>query len=169
MAPLWMSDEGSGGGPDGGGNSSNFLSSLMSSLAAQSTARNASGGSTGSLVSSLEAETEEGKLRRLKLARIAEIEAGELRRARRVAEDRYAYLLLFSLQFLPLLGADRMESIVYFFGVAVTTVYLGGRQEVVDAPERISRSNALYAPIGASLAIGGLYLLLKAGIDITAI
>ena len=50
--------------------------------------------------------------------------------------------------------------------MAVTTVYLGGRQEVIDAPEKISKNNALYAPIEASLAIGGLYLLLKAGIDI---
>mmetsp|Transcript_33482 Transcript_33482/g.71373 ORF Transcript_33482/g.71373 Transcript_33482/m.71373 type:complete len:459 (-) Transcript_33482:43-1419(-) len=114
-------------------------------------------------------ETEEEKARRLRLKRLVEIESGEVRRASRVAEDKFFYLLLFAFQLLPLIGSDRIESVLYFFGVAVTTVYLGGRQEVVDAPERISRNNALYAPVGASLAIGGLYLLLKAGIDITSV
>ena len=114
-------------------------------------------------------ETEEEKEKRLRLERLAKIEAGEVLRQERMAEDKLGYLFLFSLQFLPLIGNDRLISVLYFFGVAVTTVYLGGRQEVVDTPEKVTRDNALYAPIGASLAIGGLYLLLKVGIDITAL
>lgn len=114
-------------------------------------------------------ETEDEKQQRLRVERLAEIEAGEVRRQARVAEDKFGYLFLFALQLLPLIGSDRVESVVYFFGVAVCTVYLGGRQEVIDRPERVSRENALYAPVGASLAIGGLYLLLKMGIDITSL
>ena len=113
-------------------------------------------------------ETEEEKKKRLRLERLEEIEAGEVRRQLRVSEDKYVYLFLLALQFLPLLGNERYLSILYFFGVAVSTVYLGGRQEVIDKPEQVSRDNALYAPVGASLAIGGLYLLLKNGIDITS-
>ena len=114
-------------------------------------------------------ETEEEKQQRLQIERLAEIEAGEVRRQARVAEDKFGYLFLFALQLLPLIGSDRVESIIYFFGVAVCTVYLGGRQEVIDRPERVTRDNALYAPVGASLAIGGLYTLLKVGIDITSL
>jgi len=113
-------------------------------------------------------ETEEEKKKRLRLERLEEIEAGEVRRQLRVSEDKYVYLFILALQFLPLLGNERYLSILYFFGVAVSTVYLGGRQEVIDKPEQVSRDNALYAPVGASLAIGGLYLLLKNGIDITS-
>ena len=40
---------------------------------------------------------------------------------------------------------------------------------MIDAPEKVSKQNALYAPVGASVAIGGLYLLLKNGIDITSL
>lgn len=114
-------------------------------------------------------ETEFEKQQRLRLERLAEIEAGEVRRQARVAEDRFGYLFLFALQLLPLIGSDRVESIIYFFGIAVCTVYLGGRQEVIDRPETVSRDNALYAPVGASLAIGGLYTLLMMGIDITSL
>jgi hypothetical protein len=114
-------------------------------------------------------ETEFEKQQRLRLERLAEIEAGEVRRQARVAADRFGYLFLFALQLLPLIGSDRVESIIYFFGIAVCTVYLGGRQEVIDRPETVSRDNALYAPVGASLAIGGLYTLLKMGIDITSL
>lgn len=114
-------------------------------------------------------ETEEARQKRLRLERLATIELGEQRRQARVNEDKFAYLFLFALQLLPLLGNDRIESIAYFFGVAVTTVYLGGRQEVIDKPEMVTKDNALYAPIGASLAIGGLYTLLKVGIDITSL
>lgn len=113
-------------------------------------------------------ETEEEKKKRLRLERLEEIEAGEVRRQLRVSEDKYVYLFILALQFLPLLGNERYLSILYFFGVAVSTVYLGGRQEVIDKPEQVSRDNALYAPVGASLAIGGLYMLLKNGIDITS-
>ncbi len=118
---------------------------------------------------SKEAAIETEKAKQKRLLRIAEIESGELRRQTRVAEDKFAYLFLFSLQLLPLLGSNRIESIAYFFGMAVTTVYLGGRQEVIDKPEKVTKDNALYAPIGASLAIGGLYTLLKVGIDITSL
>jgi len=114
-------------------------------------------------------ETEEEKQKRLKLERLAEIEAGEIRRQQRISEDKLGYLFLFALQFLPLVGSDRYLSIAYFFGLAVTTVYLGGRQEVIDAPEKVTKQNALYAPVGASLAIGGLYFLLKNGLDPTSL
>lgn len=114
-------------------------------------------------------ETEVEKQQRLRIERLAYIEAGEARRQARVAEDKLGYLFLFALQLLPLIGSDRVESIIYFSGIAVCTVYLGGRQEVVDRPERVSRDNALYAPVCASLAIGVLYMLLKAGIDITSV
>lgn len=56
-------------------------------------------------------ETEEEKLRRQKLERLAEIEAGEVRRQQRVSEDKLGYLFLFLLQFLPLIGSDRVLSI----------------------------------------------------------
>lgn len=114
-------------------------------------------------------ETEEEKLRRLKLERIAEIEAGEQRRQQRVSEDKLGYLFLFLLQFLPLIGNERIMSIFYFFGLAVTTVYLGGRQEVIDVPQKISKNNAIYAPVLASVSIGALYFLLKVGIDPTSL
>lgn len=139
----------------------NFLASLI---------RNVMQNDKGDASITMESvETEDEKLQRLRVERLAEIEAGEVRRQSRVAEDKFGYLFLFALQLLPLIGRDRVESIVYFFGVAVCTVYLGGRQEVIDRPERVSRDNALYAPVGASLAIGGLYLLLKMGIDITSV
>mmetsp|Transcript_6868 Transcript_6868/g.14561 ORF Transcript_6868/g.14561 Transcript_6868/m.14561 type:complete len:432 (+) Transcript_6868:3-1298(+) len=114
-------------------------------------------------------ETEEERLRRLRRERLAKIEAGEVRRANRVSEDKFAYALIFALQFMPLLGNGRLESLVYFYGVAVTTVYLGGRQETIEQAERVSKDNALFAPVFASASIGGLYLLLKNGIDITAL
>ena len=114
-------------------------------------------------------ETEEERLRRLRRERLATIEAGEVRRANRVSEDKYAYFLIFALQFMPLLGNGKLESLLYFYGVAVTTVYLGGRQETIEQAERVSRDNALFAPVFASFSIGGLYLLLKNGIDITAL
>ena len=54
------------------------------------------------------------------------------------------------LELLPLIGRDRVESVVYFFGVTVCTVHLGGRQEVIDRPERVSRENALHVQVGAA-------------------
>ena len=119
--------------------------------------------------SQVETESEEERLRRLRRERLAKIEEGEVRRADRVSEDKYAYFLIFALQFMPLLGNGRLESLLYFYGVAVTTVYLGGRQETIEQAERVSRDNALFAPVFASFSIGGLYLLLKNGIDITAL
>ena len=121
--------------------------------------------------SSEEEEGEEDKKqkeRQLRIQNLNMIEAGEKRRQQRVYEDKFLYLFIFALQFLPLCGNNRYLSIGYFFSMAVTTVYLGGRQEVIEKAEQVSRSNALYAPIGASLAIGGLYLLLKVGIDVTS-
>mmetsp|Transcript_41591 Transcript_41591/g.71208 ORF Transcript_41591/g.71208 Transcript_41591/m.71208 type:complete len:465 (+) Transcript_41591:35-1429(+) len=151
---LRMSD----GGSTKGEESNNFFTSLLNSVTQS--------GVSDEQIEQIESEEE--KQKRLRLERLEEIENGELRRQQRVAEDKFGYLFLFALQLLPLLGnSDRIVSIIYFFGVAVTTVYLGGRQEVIDKAERISRDNALYAPIGASIAIGGLYLLLKVGIDIT--
>jgi len=148
----------SDGGSTKGEESNNFFTSLLNSVTQS--------GVSDEQIEQIESEEE--KQKRLRLERLEEIENGELRRQQRVAEDKFGYLFLFALQLLPLLGnSDRIVSIIYFFGVAVTTVYLGGRQEVIDKAERISRDNALYAPIGASIAIGGLYLLLKVGIDIT--
>lgn len=126
-----------------GNNNNNFLNKLMTNVM-QIASPTAETKPTEALI----VETEEEKQKRLRLERLAEIEAGEVRRQARVAEDKFGYLFLFALQLLPLLGSDRVESILYFFGVAVTTVYLGGRQEVIDAPERVSKDNALYAPIG---------------------
>ena len=113
-------------------------------------------------------DTEEEKLKQLKIERLAEIEAGEIRRQQRVSEDKLAYLFIFLLQFLPLFPIEK-ASILYFFGLAVTTVYLGGRQEVIDVPEKISNKSALYAPVFASVSIGLLYCLLKIGIDPTSL
>ena len=124
-----------------------------------------------SLFNSSEEEGEEDKKqkeRQLRIQNLNMIEAGEKRRQQRVYEDKFLYLFIFALQFLPLFGNNRYLSIGYFFSMAVTTVYLGGRQEVIEKAEQVSRNNALYAPIGASLAIGGLYLLLKVGIDVTS-
>ena len=67
-------------------------------------------------------ETEDERQQRLRVERLAEIEVGEVRRQARIAEDRFGYLFLFALQLLPLIGSDRVESVVYFFGVAVCTV-----------------------------------------------
>ena len=149
---------------DNNNNTNNFLTSLTKLFTQTNN-------DDKNIDSSIEAviETEEDKQKRLRLERLTEIELGEQRRQARVDEDKFVYLFLFALQLLPLLGTDRIESIAYFFGVAVTTVYLGGRQEVIDKPEQVTKENALYAPIGASLAIGGLYTLLKVGIDITSL
>ena len=144
---------------DGEGEAKNAFSSFMKSVMLPKAV--SSGDQTK--------ETEEDKLKRLKLERLAEIEAGEIRRQQRVSEDKIGYLFLFLLQFLPLLGSDRVLSVAYFFGLAVTTVYLGGRQEVIDLPEKISKTSAIYAPIFASVSIGVLYFLLKNGIDPTSL
>jgi minor histocompatibility antigen H13 len=143
-------------------NESNLLSSLMNQLNTQINNRE------NKLL--IVVETDDQKQQRLRNERLAVIEAGEVRRTSRVVEDKNVYLFLFAMQFLPLIGnADRIESILYFFGMAVSTIYLGSRQEVIDRPEIITRNNALTAPIGASVAIGGLYLLLKSGIDISGV
>jgi hypothetical protein len=142
---------------------------VHSSSTSSSTARSLFFNNNQALQQQQPVETEEEKQKRLKQERLAEIELGEIRRQQRVSEDKLGYLFLFALQFLPLLGSDRYLSIAYFFGLAVTTVYLGGRQEVIDKPEKVSKQNALYAPVGASIAIGGLYFLLKNGIDPTAL
>lgn len=114
-------------------------------------------------------ETEAERNMRLELERRDDLAAGEIRRQERVKEDAIPYLVLFSLQLLPLLGSDRVLSVAYFLGLAVTTVYLGGRQETIDDAEIVSRKNAIYAPVGASVSIFLLYLLLKAGIDPTSL
>ena len=114
---------------DNNNNTNNFLSSLTKLFTQTNN-------DDKNIDSSIEAviETEEDKQKRLRLERLTEIELGEQRRQARVDEDKFVYLFLFALQLLPLLGTGRIESIAYFFGVAVTTVYLGGRQEVIDKP-----------------------------------
>mmetsp|Transcript_13301 Transcript_13301/g.18845 ORF Transcript_13301/g.18845 Transcript_13301/m.18845 type:complete len:450 (-) Transcript_13301:424-1773(-) len=114
-------------------------------------------------------ETPEEKARRLELERRAKLAEGEVLRQGRVKEDALPYLFLLALQGLPLLGTERIFSAIYFLGLAVTTVYVGGRQVTLDEPDLVSEKNALYAPVGASFAIGILYLLLKVGIDPTGL
>jgi len=114
-------------------------------------------------------ETEEERLKRLKREELMKLEEKEVERALKVKEDAIPYLLLLALQFLPLIGSDRIESIAYFWGVAVATVYVGGRQVTLEESETVSTENALYAPIGASISIGLLYALIKAGFNPAAL
>lgn len=118
---------------------------------------------------SVSMETEEERLTRLKREELMELEEKEVERALKVKEDAIPYLLLLALQFLPLVGSDRIESIAYFWGVAVATVYVGGRQVTLQESETVSSESALYAPIGASVSIGVLYALIKAGFNPAAI
>ena len=147
--------------PDKSSSSSFFSKSLFDSLP------NFSGSGTQSTRPTAALETKDERVRRLKQERLVELAEGEVRRADRVREDALPYLGLLVLQILPLLGTERMYSVTYFFGLAVATVYLGGRQETIDAPERVTRQNALAAPIGASVSIGLIYILIKAGLDPT--
>jgi len=111
-------------------------------------------------------ESEEERLKRLKREELLTLEEKEVERALKVKEDAIPYLLLLALQFLPLIGSDRIESITYFWGVATATVYVGGRQVTLEeSEERVTSENALYAPIGASVSIGLLYVLIKAGFN----
>lgn len=105
---------------------------------------------------------------RLKGEELERLELNEQERTIQVQKDKFPYFVLFALQFLPLVGNDRILSVLYFWGVAVTTVYLGGRQITLEE-ERVSKQNALGAPIGASLSIGLLYILIKNGVDIGAL
>ena len=114
-------------------------------------------------------ETEEERLLRLEREKREFLAQAEINRQIQVREDAIPYLIIFVLQLLPLLGSDRIFSITYFFGLAVATVYVGGRQETIEEPEQVTKENALYAPIGASISIGLLYALLKLGIDPTAL
>ena len=110
-------------------------------------------------------ETEEERVIRLKREQLQILDEKEIQRALQVKKDAIPYLFLLALQFLPLLGTERIESIAYFWGVAVATVYVGGRQVTLQESEQVSSENALYAPIGASVSIGLLYLLIKAGFN----
>jgi MFS superfamily sulfate permease-like transporter len=95
-------------------NESNLLSALMNQLNTQINNRD------GKVL--IVVETDEQKQQRLRNERLAVIEAGEVRKTSRVIEDKNVYLFLFAMQFLPLIGnADRIESILYFFGMAVST------------------------------------------------
>lgn len=120
---------------------------------------------------SKEEETEEQRIKRLKMELREQLELCEVRRQEQVRKDSAVYLALFGLQFLPLIGHERGFSIIYFLGLAIGTVYLGGRQETITldgAPDQtVTKESALYAPIGASVAIGGLYILIKNGFDPT--
>lgn len=113
-------------------------------------------------------ESEEERLMRLKREELEKLELNEQERTIQVQKDKLPYLFLFALQFLPLIGTDRILSVLYFWGVAVSTVYVGGRQITLDE-ERVTKENALGAPIGASISIGVLYLLIKNGLDPTAL
>ncbi len=114
-------------------------------------------------------ETEEDRLRRIKREALLELEQKEVERAIQVKEDALPYLLLLALQFLPLIGTDRIESIAYFWGVATATVYVGGRQVTLQESEKVEKESAIYAPVGASLSIGLLYVLIKAGFNPAAL
>lgn len=70
-------------------------------------------------------ETEEQKRIRLKLERRQELVDAEIRRAVQTKEDAIPYLLLLSIQFLPLVSTDRAVGIFYLFGIALGTVYVG--------------------------------------------
>jgi len=113
-------------------------------------------------------ESEKERLMRLKREELELLELNEKERAIQVQKDKLPYLLLFALQFLPLIGTDRILSVLYFWGVAVCTVYVGGRQVTLDE-ERVTKENALGAPIGASISIGLLYILIKNGLDPTSL
>lgn len=123
------------------------------------------GSASSSSRSSVPVESEEERQARLVVERRAFLAEGEVQRQARVKEDRVAYCVLGALQFLPLLSTARWCSLLYFIGVAVLTVYVGGRQVTLVPPERVSKENALAAPLGASVSIGVLYLLLKYDID----
>jgi hypothetical protein len=114
-------------------------------------------------------ETEDERLKRLKREALAELEEKEVERANQVQKDALPYLFLLALQFLPLLGTDRIDSISYFWGVATATVYVGGRQVTLQESEKVSSESALYAPLGASVSIGLLYVLIKAGLNPAAL
>ena len=114
---------------------------------------------------SIPVETEEERLQRLKREALAQMEEKEVERAIQVRNDALPYLFILALQFLPLIGTDRIESITYFWGVAVATVYVGGRQVTLQESEKVSSESALYAPIGASVSIGLLYVLINAGFN----
>lgn len=110
-------------------------------------------------------EKEKELLRIQKRNILLELEMKEKERAQQVKKDAIPYILLLLLQFTPLLGNDRIISVLYFFGVAVCTVYVGGRQVTIEESEIVKKENALAAPIGASLSIGFLYVLIKMGLD----
>jgi len=114
-------------------------------------------------------ETEEEKKIRLAGERMAELEELEVERQLQVKTDAIPYLLLLALQFLPLLGTGRIEGVTYFFGMAVGTVYIGGRQVKQPETESVDFKSALFAPIFASFSIGLLYGLIKLGLDPTKI
>ena len=109
--------------------------------------------------------SEEERLRLEKEANLRELELKEEERALQVKNDSIPYLLLLALQFFPLLGNERIISVLYFFGLAVCTVYVGGKQVTIEEGEIVKKENALAAPIGASVSIGFLYLLIKIGLD----
>jgi len=114
-------------------------------------------------------ESEEDRIKRLAAERVLELEERETERQLQVKEDIIPYGFLFVLQFLPLLGTDRIEGLLYFFGMAVTTVYVGGRQVTLAESESVTLKSALFAPIFASFSIGVLYTLIKFGLDPTVL
>jgi len=114
-------------------------------------------------------KSKEQELRELKKKTLMDLEIKEQERAQQVKSDALPYLFLLSLQTLPLFSSithdSRYVSLLYFFGVAVCTVYVGGRQITLEDSEIVKKENALAAPIGASISIGVLYSLIKLGLD----
>lgn len=138
--------------------SNDFFSNIISTFNKQ----------IASIQTNTPAETEEERLRRIKREELALLEQQEVLRAEQVKTDALPYLFLLSLQLLPIIESIsdvHFKSALYFFGVAVTTVYVGGRQVTTEESERVSQKSALAAPIGASISIGLLYLLIKVGLD----
>ncbi|CAM9864161.1 unnamed protein product [Ascophyllum nodosum] len=86
-----------------------------------------------------------------------EVEAGL------VEEDKAVYLGLLALQLLPsLLMGFKYASFVYFGILAVSTVYLGAkRQDIPDERTAISTRQAFGAPVASSLALFGVFLVVK--------
>ena len=85
---------------------------------------------------------------------------------------------MLALGFLPALdlssieGAAASARIGFVFSIAVGTVYLGCRRQDMqqDDVSSVSLENAAFAPVFASLSLGGLYLLIRyTGLDAGAL
>ena len=95
-----------------------------------------------------------------------------------IRRDAPVYLGMLALGFLPALdlsgieGAAASARIGFVFSIAVGTVYLGCRRQDMqqDDVSSVSLENAAFAPVFASLSLGGLYLLIRyTGLDAGAL